>query len=247
MRENRRKKRQKKRNRSGTTLVEMIVCLMLISILMAMAAQTLSSASRIFVEVQKTQYAQSILDTAMTELRSITKDATVYVKLYRLTATGGNDLSDKIGETEKGQILEFVNEEGYAVVVSAEGCTETTLTGGSGGTAEAVEKGRLLTRYYTRNADGTYLYKDKSSRLLARAVAPAFGNGFYMGNYLGIEFSVPGGTQNGDPVTEMTAVVTLYRDRNRTKVIAQDTEILDFRHDVVLKEGQSGVTAKKES
>lgn len=52
----------KEKRKSGTTLVEMIVTLMLISIMMVMAVASLSSASRIFVRIQKTQYAQSILD-----------------------------------------------------------------------------------------------------------------------------------------------------------------------------------------
>ena len=73
------------KDRKGTTLVETMVTLFLISILMAMAASALSSASRIFVRIQKTQYAQSVLDTTMTELRTITKDATGYVKLSERT------------------------------------------------------------------------------------------------------------------------------------------------------------------
>ena len=54
------------RQKQGTTLVEMMACLTLISIMLLMAARGLSSASRIFLRLQKTQYAQSILDTAMT-------------------------------------------------------------------------------------------------------------------------------------------------------------------------------------
>lgn len=43
------------REKKGTTMVEMLVTLLLITIMMAMAASSLSSASRIFVRVQKTQ------------------------------------------------------------------------------------------------------------------------------------------------------------------------------------------------
>lgn len=74
--------RKKENRKKGTTLVEMIVTLLLISIMMTMAAASLSSAAKIFVRVQKTQYAQSIIDTVMTELRTITKDASGYVKIY---------------------------------------------------------------------------------------------------------------------------------------------------------------------
>lgn len=62
-------------------MVEMMVTLLLISIMMTMAVSSLSSASHIFMQVQKTQYAQSILDTVMTELRAITKNASSYIFL----------------------------------------------------------------------------------------------------------------------------------------------------------------------
>lgn len=244
MRSEQRKKR--KRSRSGTTLVETIVCLMLISILMAMAAQTLSSASRIFVEVQKTQYAQSILDTTMTELRAMTRDATTYVKIYRKVATADTlEIANRQGGNagEAGDALEFVNEEGYAVLLSTAGFRKTTLVGGnSSGEADAVETGRLVTRYYARNADGSYVYKNADNQLQARAVALAFGNGFYMGNYLEVKFFVPDNTAEGADVTSVTAEVTLYSDKDKTNVIAKDTEILDFRHEVKFKRE---VTAKK--
>ena len=70
------------KNRQGTTLVEMLVTLTLITIMVGMAATTLSAAFKIFLRVQKEQYAQSVLDTTMTELRSLTKEATQYVKIY---------------------------------------------------------------------------------------------------------------------------------------------------------------------
>lgn len=75
------------KSRQGTTLVEMLVTLTLITIMVGMAATTLSAAFKIFLRVQKEQYAQSVLDTTMTELRSLTKEATQYVKIY------GNDAS----------------------------------------------------------------------------------------------------------------------------------------------------------
>ena len=54
------------KEKKGTTLVEMLAALTLITIMLAMAAGALSSASRIFIRLQKQQYAQSILDTTMT-------------------------------------------------------------------------------------------------------------------------------------------------------------------------------------
>ena len=43
------------RNRNGTTLVEMLVTLTLITMMMGMATATLASVSRVFLRTQKLQ------------------------------------------------------------------------------------------------------------------------------------------------------------------------------------------------
>ena len=72
------------KKRDGTTLVETIVTMLLISIMFAMAATALSSAAKVFVREQRLQYAQSILDTTMTELRGIVENADGYIKIYEV-------------------------------------------------------------------------------------------------------------------------------------------------------------------
>lgn len=110
------------RKKQGTTMVEMMVTLLLISIMMTMAVSSLSSASHIFMQVQKTQYAQSILDTVMTELRAITKNASSYIKIYE----NAKNIANSTGNCD-GNTIEFINEEGYAVLVSTDGCDDTEL------------------------------------------------------------------------------------------------------------------------
>lgn len=222
------KDNHKKNNKKGTTLVETVVTLLLISIMMTMAAASLSSAAKIFVRVQKTQYAQSILDTTMTELRTMTKDASGYIKIY----PGGTGFFPRASGHTSGKYLEFLNSDGYVELVSTDGCDKTQIYIGdnNNGSAEAVEKGQLLTRYYFRNSTtGEYTYQENGTPV-ARAVATAFGKGFYMGNYLDIEYSVPSGTTNGTKVSSIVAKVTLYSDKERKHVVATDTEILELRN-----------------
>lgn len=219
--------RRIREEKKGTTLVETIVTLLLISIMMTMATASLSSATRIFVRVQKTQYAQSILDTTMTELRAMTKDASGYVKIY---PEGTGFYPGASGHTS-GKYLEFLNSDGYVELISTDGCSETQIYIGdnNNGSAAAVGEGQLLTRYYTRNSTtGRYTYQ-KNGKPVARAVATAFGKGFYMGNYLDIKYSIPSGTADGTKVSSIVATVTLYSDKNRTQVVATDTEILELR------------------
>ena len=223
--------RKKENRKKGTTLVEMIVTLLLISIMMTMAAASLSSAAKIFVRVQKTQYAQSIADTVMTELRTITKDASGYVKIY----PGESGFQPAAEGSTTGTCLEFLNPDGYVELVSTDGCEKTQIYIGdnNNGSADAVEKGQLLTRYYTRNSTTGKYFCRKNGTPVARAVATAFGKGFYMGNYLEIEYSVPSGTTDGTKVSSIVAKVTLYSDKDRKHVVASDTELLEFRNPLI--------------
>lgn len=231
-------------NRQGTTLVETMVTLLLISIMMVMAAGALSSASRIFVRVQRTEYAQSILDTVMTELRTITKDTSGYVKIYPGSGEqGSNNVENLVKSTGslKGNTLEFINGEGYVVLVSTDGCEKTDLyiQDSKTGEFDAVSAGQLLTRYYFRTGN-TYVFQ-KGTTPVARAVARVFGEGFYMGNYVKVTYAFPDGTASGDKVDSITATVTLYRDKEMTDSVAEDTEILEFKHPVVCYTGETAM------
>lgn len=228
------------KKRDGTTMVETIVSMLLISSMLAMAASALSSAAKIFVREQKLQYAQSILDTAMTELRGLTKNASGYIKIYADSDRNSQEITDMTGNSA-GNILEFINEDGYAVLVSTDGCSATRLLIGNqdAGMADAVDSGELLTRYYFYN-NGKYQYVVDGAPT-ARAVATVFGKGFYMGNYLDVIWTFPDGITDGSAVDQITATVTVYSDQEKTKALASDTEILQFRHALVRKDGVTAV------
>lgn len=234
--------------RRGTTLVELIVSLVLISILMAMAAAALSSASRIFVKVQKTQYAQSILDTVMTELRGMTEDASGYIKIYEKEGFA----PDALGATE-GSTLEFQTTEGYVEVLSQEGAEETAIYIGDkpSGSYEKVASGRLLSRYYSlKGSTGTYI-SEKDGTPVARAVAKVYGEGFYMKNYLEVDYKAS--PDSSGQVSSIEATLKLYATdsdgKKQEDPIATDTEVLELRNPLLLKtgEGSKTATADKES
>lgn len=229
------------KKRSGTTLTEMIVTMLLISIMLAMATASLSSASKIFVRIQKTEYAQSIVDTVMTELRTITKNATSYVKIYG----DGTEIAGITGNLS-GKALEFINEDGYVILVTTDGCEVTNLyttdTSQFTGTADAVESGQLLTRYYTQNATTQRYQYSTGSAPMARAVATAYGKGFYMGNYVEVTYTFPDGSKEGSKVSNVKATVRLYSDATKADLIAEDSESLDFRYNVTCKMAKTAVS-----
>ena len=228
------------KRRTGTTLVETIVTLLLISIMMAMAAAALSSAAKVFVREQRMQYAQSILDTTLSEIRGLTKEANGYIKIYDQAGTTSQTIADMSGNNS-GNILEFINDEGYAVLLSTDGCNATKLLIGNqeSGQSESVESGQLLTRYYFYN-NGTYQYS-MDGIPTARAVTTVFGKGFYMGNFLDVVWTFPDGVKNGDTVTQISVTATLYRDKEKTNALATDTEILQFRHALIRKDAVTAV------
>ena len=64
--------RLRRYRKSGTSLVEMVVTLLVFGIMMTMMVGVLSPAAKIFVRIQKLQYAQIILDNTIQELRGMT-------------------------------------------------------------------------------------------------------------------------------------------------------------------------------
>ena len=236
----------KLRERSGTTLVEMLVTLLLIGIMLSMATATLSSAAKVFLRVQRTQYAQSILDTVMTQMRTIAADASGYVKIYE----NSQNIVNNTGKTS-GNTIEFMNDDSFIELVTTDADSneevqiynsEKKFTGAK----EKMNPGQIYTRYYTTETNDsskiTYSYS-AGTYLIARAIEAAYGNGFYMGNYVKITYSVSDETKNGDMINYVNAKVALYSDEECTEEnkLAEDTEPLYFRNPVQFRTSPTAI------
>ncbi len=239
------RKDKKTRQNAGTTLVELIVSMCLMSILMAAVVGILSPAAKLFVRMQRLQFAQVILDNVIQELRSMTQDAAGYVKVYD-TCEPDTPMGDKTGE-EEGLALEFLDTQGYVTLISTQGCPDTDIYLGTQKIdaikAEDQKPGRLLIRYYAQGTGERYVYEDKNGQAVARALQKVFADGAYMGNYLEIIFSYPPGLAPGDQVEYLNAQVAIYRDEEKTKLWVRDQVILDLRYHAVKK---TDPTAQKE-
>ncbi len=251
------------RSRSGTTLVELLASLMLLTIVVSMAAVVLHGAYRIYQRIQRTQDAYAIVDTLGTELQDIVGEGCGYVKLY----ADAYSISGQIGtdgKTNGSEVLEFLDSNGYVMLVSAEGCSETQLYTGTDPKAEAkqngtfakVEAGQLVVRYYTRENDGRYSYQLSDGTPVARAAAKVYGEGFYMDYRVKVSFRLPENIDTGtDSDTDSNTdsdtgtagkTGTILADvsvmeKSGTETIASDTFVLDFRRE--LKYSDS-ITAK---
>ena len=241
--------RKRLSDRSGTTLVELLASLLLMGIAISMAVVILHGAYRIYQRIQRTQDAYSLVDTIGTELQGIVEDANGYVKLYAdADAISGEKGTD--GRSAGTETLEFLDANGYAVLMTAEGCSETALYTGndptdsaaSKGSFEAVPAGQLVVRYYNRQNDGSYYYQKASGEKLARAAAKVYGEGFYMDYQVKVTFRLPEGTaaSSGTKLGSLQAEVSVS-EKNAQEPIASDTFVLEFRRELQYSDS---ITAK---
>lgn len=237
------------KRKEGMTLVETVVSMLLIMIMLTMVVAVVSPAFRVFIRMQRLQFAQMVLDNVEEDIKAELRNATTYVKIYDKDSEDGTGIIDTAG-VNKGEVLEYVNTQGYIVLVSANGCAETDIYRGTtkSGQYDPVSPGQLLYRYYlnTKSIEGqraTYNYT-MDGKPSARAATTAFGSGYYMGNYLKIEFAFSDETcNNGDTINDIKVSAYLY-DSSEMKdedLVTQEDFFVDFRYKVVRGDGKTAV------
>lgn len=227
--------RKSRRRREGTTLAELMVSLMLMSILMVMVVGVVSPAAKTFVRMQRIQLGQLILDNVEDEIRSQLQGAVDNIKICDIAED--ESVVNQPG-TSSGSVLEYVNTDSYVTLMSADGCRETAIIKGGQATGEkeSAEKGRLLMRYYWQRQAGSeeqaygYNYQEEG-KLVARAVQQVFADKYYMGNYLKLQFSFPDGVGNGSKVSYIEVHAELYKDEARTDLLISEDFIVELRYD----------------
>ena len=243
------------KRKEGMTLVETVVSMLLVMIMLTMVVAVVSPAFKVFIRMQRLQFAQMILDNVEEDMKAELRNATTYVKIYEKDSHDGAEIIGADG-VNKGEVLEYVNTQGYIVLVSANGCAETDIYRGNtkSGQYDLVPKGQLLYRYYlnTKSVEGqkasyNYTMDGKPS---ARAATTAFGSGYYMGNCLQIAFAFSDETcNNGDTVNGIKVSAYLY-DSSEMKdedLVAQEDFVIDFRYKVVREDGKTAVAGTAES
>ena len=210
--------------------------MLVFGIVMTMVVGILSPAAKLFLRMEEFQRAQVILDNTVQELYAMTETATGYIKIY------GTETAVGAPGAGSGPMLEFLERENYAVLISTGGCPETKIVVGGtemGNPEPSKAPGRLLARYYyVPKNTGSYQYQyEDAGGPVARAVSQIFTDRYYIGNYLEIEFSFPAGVADGDSVAYVNADVKLYdmdSSGGKGRLIAEEKEVvLNFRYAVV--------------
>ncbi len=241
-----------RKKKEGTTLVETIVSVMLLMIMLVMIVGIVSPAFRVFIRMQRIQFARMILDNVTEDMKDELREATTYVKIYSAENSGVLDAVG-VGENGEGVVLEYVNEDGYVVLVSAGGCQETAIYRGEQKTEsfQAVPAGQLLYRYYWgRGSDGAddtapegVYYYQVNGAPAARAATTAFGSGYYMGNYLQLAFAFSNELCDNDTVKGIQVHAKLYQsaEMKEEELLAQEDFVVDFRYKVVREDKKTAV------
>lgn len=217
------------RDRGGMTLVELLVAASLLCVVITMFAAALRPAAETTRRIEDLNNAQIIADDLLETLRGEIENAQTYIKCY----PSGSHIAGDSGAATGGSSIEFKNSDGFAVLLSAEGCADTaivrTTTAAGTTTAKAIAPGYLIERWYRLSTDNTYTFSENGTPT-ARALTAVYDpKGFYMGFTVKLDFSVDYTPQAAKSVT---ATVTVYRGGTRTSAnkMYSDSLVIDLRY-----------------
>ena len=229
----RRRLRALLKDRSGTTLVELIVCAALLCLLITMFAGALHPAAEMSRRLQDMNNAQLIADDLLESIRSELEEAQGYVKCY-----ADGDPASLLGQSgaAEGSAIEFRTEKGYVILMTAQGCPATQLRRSNGEDQivttqmDAVPTGRLLLRYYASGDNRTYVYQ-MGATYVAQGLSSPYGSGFYMGFTTALNFKV-------DETNHTVDVTVTLRRADGTELLS-DHLLVDLRYQPPLQTGQT--------
>lgn len=217
------------RDRGGMTLVELLVAASLLCVVITMFAAALRPAAETTRRIEDLNNAQIIADDLLETLRGEIENAQTYIKCY----PSGSSIAGDSGAAANGSSIEFKNSDGFAVLLSAEGCADTaivrTTTAAGTTTAKAIAPGYLIERWYRLSTDNTYIFSENGTPT-ARALTAVYDpKGFYMGFTVKLDFSVDYTEQAAKSVT---ATVTVYRGGTQKSAnkMYSDSLVIDLRY-----------------
>ena len=210
-------------SRRGTTLVELVATMALLSLLLLMISGVLHPAAAAVQRAGQMHDARRLLDDVLEVVRMEVESACGYAKLYE----DGTNITEQGGTLGMGTALEYLNLNGEPVLVSAEGCGRAWLTQSQ---AEEVPTGRLffLTRLRA-DADLTHPAEDDGLVLGASCREP-YGEAYYGGMYLKVQFVPVGEAAEGVAAEGVEITAALYRDAERTELLLEESLVVELRN-----------------
>ena len=215
------------KNQSGTTLVELIVCMVLLSLFTLAAVTLIQPSAQAYMDIQQQTRAQNLADALIETIRGEVLDANGYIRFAdEATAAELDKVFDAKTGVSSGSALEFsvypnhVELIDKGVVPALKKSDDTALLSDK----EANElNGYLHMRFYMQEQDNytpQHQRKDENGNVtepyIAYAYTTAYPKDAYMGMYISdLRFSARSYTkEDGEKyahVTAMTVVLTIAK------------------------------------
>lgn len=238
--------KQRLKNQNGTTLVELIVCMVLLSLFTLAAVTLIQPSAQAYMDIQQQTRAQNLADALIETIRGEVLEANGYIRftdgatdpgdLDKVFASKGNDYS-------QGTALEFSVYPNHIELIDKDCVPALTKTDGTellkAEQANALN-GYLHMRFYRdelndagRYGNPQHTKKDKAEDgtetvklpYVAYGYTTAYPRDAYMGLFISeLHFYARSWTQDGDEtktprITAMTVVLTVAkRDANNQTV-----------------------------
>lgn len=241
------------RDRQGTTMVELVVCMLLVAIFALAAVSLIRPCAQVFLRMQSLFRAQMVSDTVVDYLKGELLHARGTLRLCEGSDGDPGAVFLPAPEGGSGSAVEF------QAAVSADRAvvyrlidagtvprTVSTRTGAPAVFEEARPAGVLHERYFLPAAGGGYLYRSGGA-YCAYAGTDAFPAEFYRGMAVRLHFSVYSWRERapGEPlrVTALDLRVDVYADarasENDDAPLYSRRAILDLAEAPVLVQGSS--------
>ena len=210
-------------SRRGTTLVELVAAMALLSLLLLMISGVLHPAAAAVQRAGQMHDARRLLDDVLEVVRMEVESACGYAKLYE----DGTNITEQGGTLGMGTALEYLNLNGEPVLVSAGGCGRAWLTQSQ---AEEIPPGRLffLTRLRA-DADLTHPAED-DGLVLGTSCREPYGEAYYGGMYLKVQFVPVGEAAEGVAAEGVEITAALYRDAEWTELLLEESLVVELRN-----------------
>lgn len=230
--------RQRLKNQDGTTLVELIVCMVLLALFTLAAVTLIRPSAQAYMDIQQQTRAQNLADALIETIRGEVLEANGYIR-FTDGATDSNDLdkvfASKGDDYSKGTALEFSVYPNHIELIDKDCVPVLTKTDGTAlltqDQANALN-GYLHMRFYRDGLNEAGLYGNpqhtkenktedgsvtSSLPYVAYAYTTAYPRDAYMGLFISdLHFYARSWTQDGDKtktprITAMTVVLTVAK------------------------------------
>lgn len=190
--------------RRGTTLVELMAAMGLMSLVMTMAAGCILSGAALARRMETQSRARILLENVLEAACQDVENACGYIKIYESGETAGRE-----GTLGPGPLVEYLDAAGSPTLLGALGCQE-----------DSAGAGLLLRRTYdplAKEGEAWYIYRQDGG---CRACEAVIDGALYQGLFLKMEFS--------PQMEAVTVTASLYQ--RGTELVARRSVRAQLRH-----------------